>query len=108
MTKVRTDDQTAVIVKSTMERAMGILSWIVLGLIAGWLAGLIWRRHGFGIFGDIVIGILGALFGGWIGSALLGLDVTGVNFTSIVLAVVGALILLAIYRAIVGARHEPI
>ncbi len=87
---------------------MGILSWIILGLIAGWIAGLIMKGGGYGIVGDIVVGIVGALIGGWLGSALLGLSVTGFNFTSLVLAVVGAIILIAIYRAIVGTRRTAV
>ncbi len=87
---------------------MGILSWIILGLIAGWIAGMIMKGGGYGIVGDLVVGVLGALVGGWLGSALLGLDVTGFNFTSLVLAIVGAIILIAIYRAIVGTRRTAV
>lgn len=86
---------------------MGILSWIILGLVAGWLAGLI-MGGGFGILGDIVVGILGALLGGWLGSTFLGLDVTGFNLTSILLAVLGAVILIFILRAISGARRRAL
>ena len=47
---------------------MGILSWIVVGFIAGWLAGLVVKGHGYGCIGDIVVGVIGALLGGWIAS----------------------------------------
>jgi uncharacterized membrane protein YeaQ/YmgE (transglycosylase-associated protein family) len=58
---------------------MSIIGWIILGLIAGWLAGLIMRGGGYGIIGDIILGIIGALVGGFLSSALLGVDVTGFN-----------------------------
>ncbi len=83
---------------------MGIIAWIVLGLLAGWIAGLIMRGGGYGIVGDIVLGILGALVGGWITSALLGVDVSGFNVTSLIVAVFGAIVLIAISRAVAGSR----
>ena len=54
---------------------MGLLSWIVLGLIAGFLAGQFMRGGGYGIIGDIILGIVGALVGGFLASNLLNLDV---------------------------------
>jgi uncharacterized membrane protein YeaQ/YmgE (transglycosylase-associated protein family) len=56
---------------------MSILAWIILGLVAGWLAGQFMRGGGYGIIGDIILGIVGALDGGFLSSALLGVDVTG-------------------------------
>ena len=50
---------------------MGLLSWLVVGLIAGWLAGQVMRGGGYGLLGDIVVGIVGALLGGFLASALL-------------------------------------
>ncbi len=87
---------------------MSIIAWIVLGLLAGWIAGLIMRGGGYGIVGDIVVGIVGALIGGWLGSALLGLTVTGLNLTSLILAIVGAIILIAILRAVTGAGRATV
>jgi uncharacterized membrane protein YeaQ/YmgE (transglycosylase-associated protein family) len=87
---------------------VGILTWIVLGLLAGWIASLIMKGGGYGIVGDIVVGILGAVVGGWLGAALFGLDVTGINLTSILLAVAGAILLIAIYRAVFGTRREVV
>ncbi len=82
---------------------MSIIAWIILGLVAGWLAGLVMGgRRGF--IGTIVVGVLGALIGGFIGSALLGWDVTGFNLGSILLALLGAIVLIAILRAIPGAQ----
>ncbi len=83
---------------------MSIIGWIILGLIAGWLAGLIMRGGGYGILGDIILGIVGALVGGFLSSALLGVDVTGFNVTSLLIAVVGAIILIAISRALSPRR----
>lgn len=87
---------------------MSIIGWIILGLLAGWIAGLIMHGGGYGIIGDIIVGLVGAVLGGWIGSVLFGLDVTGLNFTSLVLSVVGAIILIAIYRAFAGSRHKTL
>lgn len=76
----------------------GIIAWIIVGLLAGWLAGLITRTERFGCFGTIVIGLLGAAIGGLIFS-LFGLqDRTGF-WGSVAVATLGAIILLAIARA---------
>jgi uncharacterized membrane protein YeaQ/YmgE (transglycosylase-associated protein family) len=82
---------------------VSILAWIVLGLIAGWLAGMV-MRSGYGLIGDIILGIVGALVGGFLSSALLGVDVTGFNLTSILIATVGAVIVIAIARALSPRR----
>jgi len=82
---------------------MGILSWILFGLIAGFIAKLIDGEH-FSLIGTILLGIAGAAFGGWVGS-LLGLGRTGdFSFGSFATAVIGALLLLFIYRAVVARR----
>jgi uncharacterized membrane protein YeaQ/YmgE (transglycosylase-associated protein family) len=85
---------------------MGILSWIIVGLIAGWLAGELMRGGGFGLLGDIIVGIVGALLGGFLASALFGVNapLTGINITSILVAFLGAVVLIAILRLIRGAR----
>jgi len=83
---------------------MGILSWIVVGLIAGWLAGFLMGGRGFGCIGNVIVGIIGALLGGWLSSQFLNLDVTGINLTSIAIAVVGAVIFLLILRLIPGRQ----
>ena len=84
---------------------MSIIAWIVLGLIAGWLAGQIMRGGGYGVVGDIVLGVLGALIGGWITGAVLGRDmVNGFNIETLIVAVVGAIILIAISRLFTGRR----
>lgn len=84
---------------------MSIIAWIVLGLIAGWLAGIIMRGGGYGIIGDIVLGILGALIGGWLTGVLLGQDmVNGFNIETLIVAVIGAIVLIAISRLFTGRR----
>ncbi len=82
---------------------MGLLSWIILGLIAGFLADAI-MGSGEGLIGTILLGIVGAIVGGFIASALGMGDVTGVNIGSIVIAVIGAIIVIAIWRAVAGRR----
>jgi uncharacterized membrane protein YeaQ/YmgE (transglycosylase-associated protein family) len=84
---------------------MSILTWIVLGLVAGWLAGMFMKGGGYGIIGDIVLGIVGALLGGWLSSYFFHWDVTGFNLSSVLIAFVGACILIAIYRAVGGTRR---
>lgn len=84
---------------------MSIVAWIVLGLIAGWLAGQVMKGGGYGIIGDIVLGIVGAIIGGFLTGLLLGRDmVNGFNLESIVVAFIGAVILIAISRALTGNR----
>jgi len=75
---------------------------LVVGLIAGWLAGKITRGAGFGIIGDIIIGVIGAFVGSWLWSSLLKLPVIFHNFwvDSIVIATIGAVVLLLILRLI--------
>ena len=74
--------------------------WIVVGLIAGFLAGLVMRGGGFGIVGDIVVGILGAIIGGFV-AGLLGLGASGF-VGSIIIAFLGACLLIALLRAVSG------
>jgi uncharacterized membrane protein YeaQ/YmgE (transglycosylase-associated protein family) len=80
---------------------MGILSWIVVGLIAGFLAGQVVKGGGFGLIGDIVVGVVGGLLGGWIANSVLHIgSMTEINLGSILIAFVGAVILLLILRLI--------
>jgi len=84
---------------------MSIIAWIVLGLIAGWLAGIVMRGGGYGLIGDIVLGIVGALVGGWLWGLLSGTDVTlGFNLPSLLIAVLGAVVLIGLSRLISGRR----
>jgi uncharacterized membrane protein YeaQ/YmgE (transglycosylase-associated protein family) len=84
---------------------MTIIGWIVLGLVAGWLAGMLMRGGGYGLVGDIILGILGAIVGGWLTGLLLGRDmVNGFNIESLIVAVIGAVVLIAISRLFTGRR----
>lgn len=84
---------------------MGILYWIVFGLIAGSIANFIDPRPSYGgILGSIVLGIVGAVVGGWIGSTFLGLGVEGFNLTSFIVAVLGSLLVLWVARMFTRSR----
>jgi uncharacterized membrane protein YeaQ/YmgE (transglycosylase-associated protein family) len=85
---------------------MGILTWIVVGLIAGWLAGLVMKGGGYGLIGDIIVGVVGGLLGGWIASNFfhMGNPMTGINLPSIGVAFAGAVILVFILRLVSGRR----
>jgi uncharacterized membrane protein YeaQ/YmgE (transglycosylase-associated protein family) len=86
---------------------MSILAWLVVGLIAGWLASQVMRGGGYGLIGDIIIGVVGALLGGFLATTFLKMPnaVNGINVTSILVAFVGAVILLAILRMVSGRRR---
>jgi uncharacterized membrane protein YeaQ/YmgE (transglycosylase-associated protein family) len=78
---------------------MSWLLWtIIIGIIAGWLAGQLWKGGGFGLLGDLVIGVLGAVLGGWV-FGLMGIGAYGLA-GRLVVSVIGALILLALIRLI--------
>jgi uncharacterized membrane protein YeaQ/YmgE (transglycosylase-associated protein family) len=79
----------------------GIIAWLVVGLIAGWLAGLVMKGGGYGLIGDIVIGIVGAFVGGFVFSLITGGGTAGF-WGSIAVAFVGAVILIAVVRALPG------
>ncbi len=85
---------------------MGLLAWIVVGLIAGWLASSVMKGGSSGLVGDIVLGIVGALLGGFLAAQLLGIPdaVNAINVSSILVAFIGAVILIALLRAVRGRR----
>jgi uncharacterized membrane protein YeaQ/YmgE (transglycosylase-associated protein family) len=85
---------------------MGILSWIVVGLIAGWMAGLVVKGGGFGCGGDIVVGVIGGLLGGWIASTFfhMGDPMSGINLPSIMVAFAGAVLFVIALRLLTGKR----
>jgi uncharacterized membrane protein YeaQ/YmgE (transglycosylase-associated protein family) len=83
---------------------MTIIGWILLGLIAGFIASKIVNKTGEGFIGDIVLGIIGAVVGGWLFAQFGHSGVTGFNIYSMFVAVIGAIIVLVIYHAIVGRR----
>jgi uncharacterized membrane protein YeaQ/YmgE (transglycosylase-associated protein family) len=84
---------------------VGIISWIVLGLIAGFIGSQIVSRQGQGFWLDIALGIVGALVGGFLFSLFGASGVTGLNIYSMIVAVVGAVVVLLIYNAVVGRRR---
>jgi uncharacterized membrane protein YeaQ/YmgE (transglycosylase-associated protein family) len=79
---------------------MGIIAWIILGLIAGFIGSKIVNKSGEGFFLDIILGIVGAVVGGWLFSFFGAHGVTGLNIYSLVVAVVGATVVLVVYHAI--------
>ena len=87
---------------------MGLLAWIVVGAIAGWLAGLVVEGGGFGLLGDIIVGVVGGLLGGFLASQLFHMPdaVTGFNLTSIVVAFLGAVVVIVVIRLLRGGRRS--
>ena len=83
---------------------MSIIGWLILGLIAGFIGSKIYGGTGQGILLDIVLGIVGAFVGGFLFSAVGGTPVTGFNIYSMIVAIVGAIIVLWIYHAVTGRR----
>ncbi|MDW7740587.1 MAG: GlsB/YeaQ/YmgE family stress response membrane protein [Bacillota bacterium] len=81
---------------------MGFLTWIIVGVIVGWLAGIVVKGRGFGLIGNIVIGVIGALVGGWLAGALFNISnaISGFNLTTIVIAFLGAVLVLFVARLI--------
>ncbi len=83
---------------------MGIISWIIIGLIAGWLAGMVMKGGGYGILGDIILGIIGAIVGGFLAGALFGVEdpISGFDISTLIVAFLGAVLVVAIVRALPG------
>jgi uncharacterized membrane protein YeaQ/YmgE (transglycosylase-associated protein family) len=73
----------------------GIIAWLIIGVVAGWLAGKIVEGAGFGLVVNIVVGIIGALIGGWL-AGVLGIHIGGGLISSIIVAVIGAVVLLVV------------
>jgi uncharacterized membrane protein YeaQ/YmgE (transglycosylase-associated protein family) len=85
----------------------GIIAWIIIGIIAGWLTGKIMKGSGFGVIMDMVVGLIGALIGGFL-SAHLGFGGVGDHglIVSIFIAVIGAVILTWLVRLVTGGREQ--
>jgi len=81
---------------------MGLFTWIIVGTIAGWLAGKVMKGRGFGLFGNIIIGVIGALVGGWLAGSLLNITnaISGFNLQTILIAFLGSVIVLYIAKLI--------
>ena len=84
---------------------MGIVSWIILGLIAGFIGSKIVDRQGQGFWLDIALGVVGALVGGFLFSLFGASGVTGLNIYSMIVAVVGAIAVMLIYNTLSGRRR---
>jgi uncharacterized membrane protein YeaQ/YmgE (transglycosylase-associated protein family) len=87
---------------------MGILSWIILGLIAGFIGSKIVESQGQGFWLNMALGIIGALVGGFLFSFFGAEGVTGLNIWSMIVAVVGSIVVLLIYNAVTGRRSARI
>ena len=83
---------------------MSFIAWLILGLIAGFIGSKIVNSTGQGIIIDIVLGIVGAFVGGYLFTLFGAAPVTGLNLYSLLVAVVGAVVVLVIYHAVVGRR----
>jgi uncharacterized membrane protein YeaQ/YmgE (transglycosylase-associated protein family) len=85
---------------------MGIIIWLIVGAIAGWVAGkLVPGDEGYGVIGTIIVGIVGALIGGAIFGALTGEDwITGFNVGTLVAAIVGAVLVVVVWQMVTGRR----
>ena len=81
---------------------MSIIAWIILGLIAGFIASKIVNKQGEGVILDIVLGVVGAIVGGFIFTWLGAAGVTGLNLWSMLVAIVGAIVILVLYHAVFG------
>jgi uncharacterized membrane protein YeaQ/YmgE (transglycosylase-associated protein family) len=83
---------------------MSLISWLVVGLVAGWIGSMIVNRRGEGLIMDIVLGVVGAFVGGYLFQLFGHAGVTGINLYSIFVAAVGAIVVLFIYHAIFRRR----
>jgi uncharacterized membrane protein YeaQ/YmgE (transglycosylase-associated protein family) len=83
---------------------MSFLAWIILGLIAGFIGSKLVNKRGEGVVLDIVLGIVGAFVGGWLFNTFGSAGVTGLNLYSMLVAVIGAVVVLVIYHALAGRR----
>ena len=77
----------------------GLIVWLIIGAVAGWLAGLVVQGGGFGLIGDIVVGIIGAFIGGWL-AGFLHINIGGGLISSIITAAAGAVVLIVILRLV--------
>ncbi|MGB6487494.1 MAG: GlsB/YeaQ/YmgE family stress response membrane protein [Steroidobacteraceae bacterium] len=85
---------------------MSIIAWIILGLIAGFVGSKIVNKRGEGLVRDILLGVIGAVVGGWLFHVFGAAGVTGLNLYSLLVAVIGAIVVLVIYHAIFGRRSR--
>jgi uncharacterized membrane protein YeaQ/YmgE (transglycosylase-associated protein family) len=79
---------------------MSILAWIILGLLAGFIGSKLVNKQGEGMFLDIILGVIGAVVGGWLFNKFGAVGVTGLNLYSLLVAVIGAVVVLLIYHSL--------
>jgi uncharacterized membrane protein YeaQ/YmgE (transglycosylase-associated protein family) len=84
---------------------MGLIAWIVVGLLAGWLAGLLMKGSGYGLLGDLLLGLIGSVVGGWLFGLILPAAEPSGLIGSIIVATIGAIVLVAVVRLI---RGQPV
>ena len=83
---------------------MTIIAWVILGLVAGFIASKIINKSGDGVLLDIGLGVVGAIIGGWLFNTFGMAGVTGLNLYSLLVAVLGAVVVLVVYHALIRAR----
>lgn len=83
---------------------MSFLAWLILGLIAGFIGSKIVNKRGEGVLLDIILGIIGAVVGGWVFSLFGASGVTGLNLYSMIVAIIGSIVVLVIYHALFRRR----
>jgi uncharacterized membrane protein YeaQ/YmgE (transglycosylase-associated protein family) len=85
---------------------MSIIGWLILGLIAGFIASKLVNKSGEGIILDIILGIVGAVVGGFLFTSVGQAPVTGLNIYSMIVAVIGAVVVLVVYHAVIGRSRR--
>jgi uncharacterized membrane protein YeaQ/YmgE (transglycosylase-associated protein family) len=88
-----------------VEYRRSLIGWLVIGLVAGWLAGKLMRGRGFGCIGDILLGLIGSVIGGWIFTRL-GIVHANTFLFSLAAATLGAVVLVAIAHIFFGSKHD--
>jgi uncharacterized membrane protein YeaQ/YmgE (transglycosylase-associated protein family) len=83
---------------------VSILAWMAVGLVGGGVAGWLWGGRGRMLLGDAVVGVLGAILGGFMASVLLGLDISGIDLTSLLVAAIGAALLIVVLHALPASQ----
>lgn len=84
---------------------MGLIAWIIVGLLAGWLTGMLMKGSGYGLLGDLLLGLIGSIVGGWLFGLILPAAEPSGLIGSIIVATIGAIVLVAIVRLI---RGQPV
>ncbi len=84
---------------------MGLIAWIIVGLLAGWLAGMFMKGSGYGLLGDLLLGLIGSVVGGWLFGLILPAAEPSGLIGSIIVATIGAIVLVAVVRLI---RGQPV